>query len=415
MKRRPGLFWQFLRNLWSFKITVHGKVLTGAVVLTALTGLVTFSIPIYRLFAALVCVAVVASICEIVFWPRLTITGSPPTRATAGRPVAAELTLTNRSRFPAYDLSVGLFHLPPALREIAPGKTIRRLGGGRSRTVSIELLAVRRGMYELPAPRCYTTFPFNLVRTGPAPRRTCSLMVLPSFHPIGAVDVPVGSRYQPGGIALTSNVGESPEYIGNREYRPGDSMRRIDFRSWARLAKPIVREYLEEYYCRVALVLDTYVPGPRIKPRKGFRELEAAVSLSAAVADALSCGEYILDIFAAGPELYVFRSGRHTTHFENVLEILACVEESRRNPFALVAPALADELANISTVICVLLDWDADRQALVRRAAEAGCATKVVVVRRRRTTMPTGDDEDWTGPIRVLHPKDIEGGGIDVL
>ena len=139
------------------------------------------------------------------------------------------------------------------------------------------------------------------------------------------------------------------------------------------------------------------------------------MSLSAAVADALSRGEYVLDIFAAGPELYVFRSGRHTAHLDNVLEILACVEESRRNPFALVAPALVDELANISTVICVLLDWDADRQALVRRAAEAGCATKVVVVRRGRTTMPTGGDEDWTGPIRVLHPKDIEGGGIDVL
>ena len=74
------------------------------------------------------------------------------------------------------------------------------------------------------------------------------------------MDLDVGKRYQPGGIALTSHIGESPEYIGNRDYRPGDSLRRIDPRAWARLATPIVREYSEEYYCRIALVLDTYVP-----------------------------------------------------------------------------------------------------------------------------------------------------------
>jgi hypothetical protein len=36
-------------------------------------------------------------------------------------------------------------------------------------------------------------------------------------------------------------------------------VRRIDFRSWARLGKPVVREYQEEYYCRIALILDTHV------------------------------------------------------------------------------------------------------------------------------------------------------------
>jgi hypothetical protein len=76
----------------------------------------------------------------------------------------------------------------------------------------------------------------------------------------------------------------------------------------------------------------------------GLCRLEAAISLSASVADALSRGEYLIDLFAAGPELYVFRAGRHTAHFENILEIVACVEACRRNPFETIAPALADEL-----------------------------------------------------------------------
>jgi uncharacterized protein (DUF58 family) len=235
--------------------------------------------------------------------------------------------------------------------------------------------------------------------------------VLPAFHPISLADLPIRSRYQPGGILFTSNVGESCEYISNREYRPGDSMRRIDYRSWARLAAPVVREYQEEYYCRVALVLDTYVARGRIKSPAGFPDLEAAVSLSASVAEAISHGEFILDIFAAGPELYVFRSGRHTAHLDNVLEILACVEECRRNPFAVVAPALAGELGNISTVIFVLLDWDEDRRNLVRLAAEAGCATKVVVIRRGPTTLPV-DADSSAGSISLLTPKQVQNGEI---
>ena len=209
----------------------------------------------------------------------------------------------------------------------------------------------------------HSTFPFNLCRTASRPAdapdgaHRKSLLLYPRFHPIAGIAVPVSARYQPGGIPLSSSVGESPEYIGNREYHPGDSMRQIDHRSWARLAKPIVREFQDEYYCRLALVLDTFVPGKTRPGPEGFPNLEAAISLAAAVADALARGEYIIDIFAAGPELYTFRAGRHTAHFENTLEILACVDACRTNPFRVVTPALMEELTSISTVICVFLDW----------------------------------------------------------
>jgi len=211
---------------------------------------------------------------------------------------------------------------------------------------------------------------------------------------------------------LTSSIGESPEYIGNREYVPGDSARRIDYRSWARLAKPVVREYQEEYYCRVALVLDTFVPRGRKARREGFPDLEAAISLSASVADALSRGEYLIDLFAAGPELYVFRAGRHTAHFENILEIVACVDACRDNPFDTVAPALVDELTNISTVIGVLLDWDASRRQLVRTAVEMGCSVKILIVRDGETTEPIDFDE---GSVVQLSIAQIRDGGLDVL
>ena len=236
----------------------------------------------------------------------------------------------------------------------------------------------------------------------------------PSFRRLTAINIPINARYQPGGISLSSQVGESPEYIGNREYRPGDATRHLDHRSWARLGKPVVREFQEEYYCRVALVLDTFVPGKAAPGPAGFEQFEAAVSLSAAIADALARGEYIIDLFAAGPELYVFRSGRHTAHFENVLEILASVDACRVSPFRKVTPALSEELASISSVICVFLDWDTERVNLVRAATDAGCSVKVVVVRDEAPTIPY-HGAGLRDAITHYRPQTIRGGSIDTL
>jgi uncharacterized protein (DUF58 family) len=172
---------------------------------------------------------------------------------------------------------------------------------------------------------------------------------------------------------------------------------------------------MEEYYCRIALVMDTYVPPERKTAAGGFEDLEAGISLSASVADAMSRGEYIIDIFAAGPELYVFRAGRHTAHLDNVLEILAGVEACRKNPFETVAPALADELKNISAVVCVLLDWDRARQGLARAAAEAGCAVKILVVREGPTSEPLENAREIADSVVTLTPKEVRDGGLGVL
>jgi len=340
------------------------------------------------------------------------VVGTLPEKATAGEIVTAQYTLVNKRRITAYELGLRFFRLPSSFQMADPETTLGHVGPGESLTASIRLKPNRRGLHTLPRPRAYSTFPFNLARVGRSWADEPSLLVLPHFHPIVGIDVPVGTRYQPGGIALTSNVGESPEYIGSREYVPGDSPRRIDYRSWARLATPVVREYQEEYYCRVALVLDTFVPRGRKPDREGFPDLEAAISLSASVADALSRGEYLIDLFAAGPELYVFRAGRHTAHFENILEIVACVDACRENPFDTVAPALVDELSNISTVIGVFLDWDASRRQLARTAVEMGCSVKILIVRDGETTEPIDFDE---GSVVQLSIAQVRDGGIEVL
>jgi len=412
MNLEASAAYRYLRFLWTFRFTTGGKWIVAGLLLSGAWGSATVEMPIYQIFCVLFALMCVDRFTGYVLRPRMEVRGVFPEKATAGQVVTAQYTLVNQGKLPAYDMVFRFFHLPRSFESVDPETTLGHLRPGESLSTTVRLKPNRRGLHTLPRPRAYSTFPFNFTRDGRSRAKEPSVLVLPHFHPIAGLDVPVGTRYQPGGIALTSNIGESPEYIGNREYVPGDSARRIDHRSWARLARPVVREYQEEYYCRVALVLDTFVPRGRRARREGFPDLEAAISLSASVADALSRGEYLIDLFAAGPELYVFRAGRHTAHFENILEIVACVDACRDNPFDTVAPALVDELTNISTVIGVFLDWDASRRQLARTAVEKGCSVKILIVRDGETTEPIDFAE---GSVVQLSIAQIRDGGLDVL
>lgn len=396
---------------WFYRTTGLGKSLLLALVLSGSLGAGSIEMPIFRLFCALAAVIGLALLISLVWRPRVEVSVQFPERAVAGQPLSVEARITNAGRFPVHNLAAGFFHdipeLPgaehPSVESVRPGETARVLATLRPQ---------RRGLYGPLKLRTFSTYPLHLFRTPCGRPAGGTLLVMPSFHPISSVELPISTRYQPGGIALTSNVGESPEYIGNREYRPGDSLRRMDFKAWGRLGRPAVREYQEEYYCRIALILDTYVPRFRRPGRSGFPDLEAAVSLCAAAADALARGEYIIDLFAAGPELHVFRAGRHTAHFDHVLEILACVDACRTNPFDKVTPALLDELGSISALVAVLLDWDNSREEMVRVAQDHGCATKVLLVRAGPPTKPYESSEF---PISHFDPAMVRLGGIEIL
>ncbi|MHC4877710.1 MAG: DUF58 domain-containing protein [Planctomycetota bacterium] len=401
---------RYWRYLWRYKLTPAGRFLFWSVLFTS-GGLATVIIPVYQVFCVLLSVYLVVWCVNLLFRPKLRVVGELPRRVTAGGELRAEFELVNQSWRPAYDLMLWIIGLPESFRLLSADRVIQRLGPGESVTLPLILQPSRRGVYPLPDLRPHSTFPFNLMRSGATKHRLGTTTVLPHFHPIDELDVPVGQKYQPGGVALSSHIGESPEYIGNREYVPGEPIRRIDFRGWARLGKPVVREFQEEYYCRIALILDTWIPSRRV-PRDGFPQLEAAISLSASIADALAATEHLIDIFAAGPELYVFRAGRQLAHFDNVLEILAAVDSCRDDPFAKVTPAVSDELSSITTAVCVFLDWDDSRADLAREIVEAGCQLKLVIVRDGVTTKPidgVGDD------VTVLTPERIRQGGFDRL
>jgi len=107
-------------------------------------------------------------------------------------------------------------------------------------------------------------------------------------------------RYQEGGVALAANVGRSDEFVALREYRRGDPLRHIHWRSWAKTGKPIVKEFEDEFFVRHALVLDTFDGEPNSEV------LEEAVSVAASFACTVLTQESLLDLLFVGNQSYCF-------------------------------------------------------------------------------------------------------------
>ncbi len=410
MKKRSTNYWQTFRFLVGFKLTPVGRFAVLGIFLSAV-GAITVEVPIYQIFCSLICLFGTIELVGILMRPKLRVAGFLQVKVTAGDTVQGYITVENAGVLPACDIMCTVFGLPQSMRHIDGYRVISELAHNQLASIPVTIEANRRGEFVLPDIRVHSTFPFNLMRFGKAKVEAHRLTVLPHFHRLEDFRLPFSMRYQPGGIALENRLGDSPEYIGNREYVAGEPVRRLDFRAWARVGKPVVKEYQDEYCSRVAIVLDTHRSGFRF-PATGFKDLEAAISITAAIADALNVQETLIDVFAAGPDLFLFQTTSGTTHFDSVMEILAAVEHSKQNPFDKLSPVIAESLESISTVVCVLLDWDASREELVRRMQEAGCSVRVILVRAKPTTLPFHvDEENFSQHL----PQEILDGGVRVL
>src|SRR5437764_919378 len=96
--------------------------------------------------------------------------------------------------------------------------------------VSVELTPLRRGHVRFEGLTIARPDPLGLVQalmTIPLPQ---SLLVLPKRYPVRPIRLLGQRKYQPGGVALASSIGESDEFISLRDYRPGDPLRRIHWR-----------------------------------------------------------------------------------------------------------------------------------------------------------------------------------------
>jgi uncharacterized protein (DUF58 family) len=204
---------------------------------------------------------------------------------------------------------------------------------------------------------------------------------MPRTYPVAPLTLPGNRRLQPGGIAFAGHVGDAEEFVSLRDYRAGDTPRRIHWKAWARTGRPVVKEYQDEFFVRHALLLDTFPPHASVDA------FEAAVSIAASLVMMPRSNESLLDLMFVENRAYTLTQGRGLGAPNELLRVLATVQPSRGS-FDTLAEAAMLNGARLSGGICVLLAWDEPRRRLCAGLRGRGIPLRVWVVREGGDAAP---------------------------
>jgi uncharacterized protein (DUF58 family) len=395
---------------WSRRrFTPLGAAVMTTLVISGIFGVNTRQTLAYQIFALLGVLLLVSTIACVWFRPRLRLRRLLPRFGTVGFPLVYSCEIHNagtRSQsdlclleeldapFPSlaefrdgrdpdddrrnwFDRKVGYprlmgqiqqrrgASLPPALLPTVPA--------GETTWASLKMLPLRRGYVRFRRTLIGRPDPFGLFRALHAMRTAETLLVLPRLYRAPEIRLAGRRRLHPGGMTLASSIGDSQEFMSLRDYKPGDPMRAIHWRSFAKLGRPVVKECQDEFFVRQGLVLDTYV-GERT-----IAYFEDAVSVAATLALRRQDRDALLDLMFVGNQAYRFTIGRGLGQVDNLLEVLACVEPNRDGSFDALAHLILQHANQTSALICVLLCWDDARQTLVARMKRLGVPVLVLV------------------------------------
>ena len=353
----------------------EGQVLLLLALVAGLLGLDVGNTSVYLVW----CVLAGLLVASLLLRPWFSLTGVEaelrvPRRVAIGQPQSFTLVVRNRSGRDHHALRIrGPFlpwdgkwaERPPQIETVAADGEVRR---------TTRAAFHQRGEHHLGPFALRPLVPLGLTLGRGVNSRDSRFLVLPAIAQLRSLALAETHRYQPGGVALASRTGESLELMGVRPYRPGDAVRDLHPRTWARAGQPMVREYQQEYFSRIGVILDT-------DQRAADEErLEAAISLAAGAVAHLARGEALIDLLVVGDRVHPLTMGRSLGYLEQALDLLAVVESGPRFETEGLVRRLRPHLGRLSHVVFVALAWDEPRQALVEEVARAGVGCRSVLV-----------------------------------
>jgi uncharacterized protein (DUF58 family) len=261
------------------------------------------------------------------------------------------------------------------------------LNPGQSLEIAVAIDPVHRGMVVFETVLVTRSAPLGLCQARCVLASGCvqpgnqSVPVLPQRYVLALPSAHSHRNLQPGGISLALRVGDSEEFRSLRDYRPGDPLRAIHWRSWARTGRPVVREYHDEYFSRHALVLDTSAPS-LFDPA-----FEAAVSLAASFVVQPREADSLLDMLFVAGRVHRLTTGRGLGETASLMRVLATINPSPENNFQPLANTVVQGAAQIGSLVCILLSWGDAQHQFVRHMQALGVTPMVFVVSQEQNPL----------------------------
>jgi uncharacterized protein (DUF58 family) len=224
-------------------------------VTAAVCGLALGQRDLVRIAVLLIAAPLLASL--VVARARLTISCRRevrPERTVAGNPVTVQITLANQSL-----LATGSLMLEDALPQPMQQRarfTLDSLRGREQRSLAYRLPFTGRGHYQVGPLRMRMADPFGLVERTRSFRSLNAVVVRPMIDPLPQSQLP--GAWDAAEQANSHSVGsQGADDASIREYRQGDDLRKVHWRSTARHGAMMVRQEERPWHARSTILLDT--------------------------------------------------------------------------------------------------------------------------------------------------------------
>jgi len=272
---------------------------------------------------------------------------------------------------------------------------------GETHTITRSLVPLRRGkivfttvLFKRPDPLGVFFALYKIPLYG-------ELIALPERYPIPSFKWNSHRHFHLGGLTLATTVGDSEEFIGLREYRPGDPLRHMHWRSFAKTRTPVIKEYQDEYFDRHALVLDTF------RGDAAPSEFETAIAVAASFIQSTRPRDSILDLVFIEQEIWRLSAGRGISNNRQILIQLAEVEAAPVDGFEHLAAYIERYGDQLASLLLVGTTWDPVRAAFIQRLQNRGIRCVALKVNSHEMPLPSAGAGTVPRAPHVIRPGSV--------
>ena len=290
-----------------------------------------------------------------------------PDRVMANEPFSVEITLRNRKSWLSAWLMTVKDHVSGMQTELAPEVAFIRIPASDHQRGHYQLILAQRGVFDFGPVFVDTRFPLGLVERGLNLSVAAQLRVYPRLgrlHPdwkrkLQSATEQTSSQVAQGGIF-------EDEFHRLREYRPGDDLRSIHWRTTARRNELMVREYRDSRDRSLLILIDSWMPSGSDTAR--LNDFEHALSFAATVCvDATrNSRDSRITLAVQGSSLWVWRGGGGGEKIEGLLDALAELKPNSQRTLAPLFEATTGDRSHQPRILLLTLR-PPDAQAEIRR------------------------------------------------